>query len=64
MRLRLPTNPVRQWCDYVGCDYQEGEVVLEEGAAEDHEEEADCQYLREVVCVSEEKMGCWGGLKG
>ena len=38
--------PVRDGCDAVRCDYEEGKVVLKEGAAEDDEEEADGKDLR------------------
>ena len=41
MLLRFAADPVGYGGDDVGCDDEEGEVVLEEGAAEDDEEEAD-----------------------
>ena len=40
MRLRFSADPVRDRCDYIGCDDEEGEVVFEEGGREDDEEEA------------------------
>lgn len=39
-------DEVWQWRDDVGCHDEEGEVVVEEGGGEDHEEEADCEDLR------------------
>lgn len=35
-----PADPVRQGCDYIGCDDEQGKIVLEEGGAQDYEEEA------------------------
>jgi hypothetical protein len=41
----LATYPVRYWCDAVCGDHEQGEVIVEEGAAEDYEEEADGEDL-------------------
>jgi hypothetical protein len=38
-------EPVGEGCDYVGCDHEEGKVVLPQSGGEDDEKEADCQNL-------------------
>lgn len=40
--VRFAADPVGQGREDVGCYYEEGEVVLEEGGGEDYEEETYC----------------------
>lgn len=41
------TYPIRKWCNHIGCNDKEGEEIVEEGCAQDNEEEADRQDLEE-----------------
>lgn len=49
LRLGFAAEPVGHGSDHVGCDHEEGEVVLEQGRGQDDKEEADREDLWDVL---------------